>query len=93
MKLCVSDSIIRFFEDDTRILKRIHTEQDVSTLQQDLNNVIAWARQNNMAFHEDKFEHFVHKETLTTLCTSYPLCASHKHTVFQMENSSHSRQS
>ena len=61
MKLCVTGSIIRFFADDTRILKHIYTEQDVIVLQQDLDHVIAWAKRNNMVLHEDKFELLVHR--------------------------------
>ena len=44
MKLCVTGSVIRFFADDTRILKHIYTEQDVIVLQKDLDHVIAWAK-------------------------------------------------
>jgi hypothetical protein len=61
MKLCVNSSIIRFFADDTRILKHIFCEEDVIALQQDLDAVIKWAKCNNMALHEDKFELLVHK--------------------------------
>ena len=61
MKICVKNSIIRFFADDTRILKHIFGESDVNDLQEDLDSVILWAKQNNMALHEDKFELMVHK--------------------------------
>jgi hypothetical protein len=61
MKLCVNSSIIRFFADDPRILKHIFCEEDVIALQQDLDAVIKWAKCNNMALHEDKFELLVHK--------------------------------
>jgi len=61
MKLCVSGSIIRFFADDTRILRHIRSYADSCILQQDLNSVIKWAKENNMALHEDKFELMVHK--------------------------------
>ena len=61
MKLCVKKSTIRFFADDTRILKHIFCDTHVKELQQDLNSVIEWAKHNNMALHEDKFELMVHK--------------------------------
>ena len=61
MKLCITGSIIRFFADGTRILKHIACEMDAMVLQQDLNHVITWAKHNNMALHEDKFELLVHK--------------------------------
>lgn len=61
MQLCVNSSIIRFFADDTRILKHIYGENDVIALQQDLDAVMKWAKCNNMALHEDKFELLIHK--------------------------------
>jgi hypothetical protein len=66
-----------FFADDTRILKHIHTKQDASALQQDLDNVIVWARQNKMALHEDSLNSLLIMETLKTLYTNYPLRAGH----------------
>ena len=63
MEGCVSHSTIRFFADDTRILKHISCSQHVTELQQDLFSVIQWAKQNNMALHEDKFEYIVHRCT------------------------------
>ena len=59
MHSCVKHSTIRFFADDTRILKHIHSSLDVDLLQQDLNSVIKWAGENNMTLHEDKFEYIV----------------------------------
>ena len=56
MKVCIKSSVIRFFADDTRILKHIFGESDVQELQDDLNRIIQWAKENNMALHEDKFE-------------------------------------
>ena len=60
MEQCVQSSTIRFFADDTRLSKQISSEADVQDLQNDLNKVIAWAKQNNMELHEDKFEVMVH---------------------------------
>ena len=42
MKTCVKHSTIRFFAEETRILKHIHNSSDVDLLQQDLNSVIKW---------------------------------------------------
>ena len=61
MKLCVTGSIIRFFADDTRILRHIYSMSDTKILQHDLECVIRWAKTNNMALHEDKFELLIHK--------------------------------
>ena len=61
MQLCVTGSIIRFFADDTRILRHIFNMVDTEILQRDLNSVVRWAKCNNMALHEDKFELLVHK--------------------------------
>ena len=72
MKLCVKSSTIRFFADDTRIMKHIFSEADVHLLQQDLLSVIAWAKENNMALHEDKFELLVHKHCPQSLIHELP---------------------
>ena len=63
MKLCVMGSIIRLFADDTRILRHIFSIEDVGALQQDLNCVLEWAKCNNMALNENKFELLVHKHS------------------------------
>ncbi len=61
MKVCIKSSVIRFFADDTRILKHIFGESDVQELQNDLNSIVLWAKENNMALHEDKFEVMANK--------------------------------
>jgi hypothetical protein len=61
MEMCVKNSTIRFFADDTRLSKHISFETDVHDLQSDLDRVITWAKQNNMKLHEDKFDLMVHK--------------------------------
>ena len=62
-KLCVTGSVIKFFADDTGILKHIYSLADKDFLQDDLNSVVSsnWAKCNNMALHEDKFELLVHR--------------------------------
>ena len=39
---------MRFFADDTRIMKEISYINDTAMLQQDLNNELHWSLQNNM---------------------------------------------
>ena len=58
--LCISNSVIRCFADDTRIMRSISTCDEMSLLQQDLDLVIEWSVRNNMALHEDKFEYMAH---------------------------------
>ena len=54
-------SNVSFFADDTRVSKQIASQNDVSLLQEDLNNIINWSRSNNMKLHEDKFDLLVHR--------------------------------
>ena len=44
------------FADDTRIKKKVETEDDVILLQADLNRILNWAQENNMEMNENKFE-------------------------------------
>ena len=68
IKLCVKNSQVRFFADDTRIMKEISCVNDTAMLQQDLNDVIHWSLQNNMLLHEDKFDLITHRANpLSTL--------------------------
>ena len=44
------------YVDDTKILKKINTEQDVEDFQHDLDeNFYRWASKNNMSFNALKF--------------------------------------
>ena len=52
----VQHSRITSFADDTRISKKVSSEQDVALLQKDLDAVYNWANTNNMHFNDDKFE-------------------------------------
>ena len=56
MDMNIKHSKINSFADDTRISKRISTMDDCSLLQEDLEYVIEWSKENNMMLHEDKFE-------------------------------------
>ena len=44
------------FADDTRIIKNVKSAADCQLLQNDLEKVIEWAEENNMAFNTGKFE-------------------------------------
>ena len=57
---CITDSFVSCFADDTRIKKGVSSTSDVEKLQEDLNNVVQWSADNNMALHTDKFEYMNH---------------------------------
>ena len=44
------------FADDTRVQRGITSEEDCSSLQDDLEVIYAWANKINMKFNSDKFE-------------------------------------
>ena len=52
---CVKHSSIGCFADDTRISKQISCTSDSALLQEDLDRVVEWAKDNNMKLHPDKF--------------------------------------
>ena len=52
----VKHSIVRSFADDTRLNKKISKEEDKKQMQEDLEVVYGWARDNQMKFNENKFE-------------------------------------
>ena len=49
-------STASMFADDTRVLRKISTEEDVEALQEDLEKVFNWQEDNNMKFNGKKFE-------------------------------------
>jgi len=55
------NSNVNFFADDTRVSKKINSQQDVTLLKEDLNNIICWSRSNNMKFYKDKFDLLFHR--------------------------------
>ena len=61
----VSSAFISSFADDTRIGHGISCDDDIKNLQSDLEAVFQWAKENNMEFHSDKFEH-LHYDPKTT---------------------------
>ena len=50
------DSSSSLFADDTRVTRRIDSEEDVEKLQNDLNKLYQWQEENNMLFNGKKFE-------------------------------------
>ena len=56
----ISDGVLYSFlgsyADDTKVVHKIRSPEDAEALQQDLNAVYNWARQNNMQFNGSKFE-------------------------------------
>ena len=61
MHLCIKESTVRLFADDSRISKSIGGETETKLLQNDLDNAISWSQSNNVQLHEDKFDLIVHK--------------------------------
>ena len=57
---CITESLASCFADDTRIKKAVSSTSDVAKLQKDLNHVVQWSSDNNMALHQDKFEYMSH---------------------------------
>ena len=55
--------IVSCFADDTRINKKVKTEEDKKAMQEDLNKIYRWAEENIMTFNETKFEQMTFGET------------------------------
>lgn len=72
MDLCVKHSKVRFFADDTRIMKEISCEDDTVYLQEDLNSILEWSLHNNMVLHEEKFDLIIHKAEPQSLLHELP---------------------
>ena len=41
--------------DDTKAIKKIHNEDDVEKLQEDISKLHGWGKRNNMEFNNKKF--------------------------------------
>ena len=67
----VKHSIVRSFADDTRVSKKISSEVDKIRMQEDLEAIYKWARDNKMIFNEKKFEQIVHGRNEDTVVESY----------------------
>ena len=60
------------FADDTRMSHAITSVADTHLLQEDLNSVIQWSRENNMRLHEDKFELLCYRTHSSKLMRELP---------------------
>ena len=52
----ITNSSVRSFADDTRLIRSIKNIEDTEALQEDLATVYNWASVNNMKFNDIKFE-------------------------------------
>ena len=52
----VAYAFVSSFADNTQVVHRIKTPEDVHTLQEDLNTNYQWSSNNNKKFNSDKFE-------------------------------------
>ncbi|CAL4216515.1 unnamed protein product, partial [Meganyctiphanes norvegica] len=59
----VKACIVRSFADDTRVSKKISSEEDKETMQEDLDYIYKWASENLMKFNTNKFEQMAHGNT------------------------------
>ena len=50
------DAIVKSFADDTRAAREIRSEEDVCTLQEELQKLYNWSDLNNMLLNDGKFE-------------------------------------
>ena len=76
IELFIDHSKIRYFADDSRLLKSISSSSDSLLLQKDLENVLHWAKTNNMTLNEDKFELIQHHSSAKdfALLPELPFC-------------------
>ena len=72
LKNCLRSSSASSFADDTRLSQQISCCEDTTLLQNDLNNVVNWAEQNNMALHESKFELLTYRTPRSKLLGELP---------------------
>ena len=56
----VKECMLRSFADDTRVNKKISSDRDKERMQEDLEAIYKWARDNKMIFNENKFEQMAH---------------------------------
>ena len=72
IELCIINSIVRCFADDTQISIAVKFKLDVQPLQSDLENVMRWSKRNNMALHRDKFEYMCHTSNKRHMLSELP---------------------
>ena len=68
----LSESRSSSFADDTRLSHAIAKVSDTQILQSDLNSVVKWSGENNMALHEDKFELMCYRASSSKLLQALP---------------------
>ena len=61
-----------FFDEDTRVPKRISCLEDCQLLQDDLYKILDWSRWNNMKLHEQKFELLNHLHSKNSVLPEIP---------------------
>ena len=61
----IISSRLQTFADDTKLAKPIYSATDRNVLQEDLNMIKAWSRNNNMELNENKFELICHRRKAT----------------------------
>jgi hypothetical protein len=56
----VKNCIVRSFADDTRVSIKIRCNEDKKLMQEDLESIYKWAKENKMEFNVNKFEQIIH---------------------------------
>ena len=49
-------AVVTIFADDTRVISKTNTEDDVEKLQAELEKIYRWEKKNNLKFNGSKFE-------------------------------------
>lgn len=65
-------SKLKSFADDTKISRSISNQNDAIKLQEDLNCVLQWSKDNNMVLNGDKFEFLKHNYKFDSLLMELP---------------------
>ena len=67
----IKKCILRSFADDTRVSKKVICKEDKQLMQEDLESIYRWARENKMQFNGEKFEQIIHGNTKNTTVEPY----------------------
>ena len=67
----IKECILRSFADDTRVSKKVICNEDKQLMQEDLNAIYKWAKDNKMQFNAGKFEQIIHGKTKNTSVEPY----------------------
>ena len=89
MHECINYSALRSFADDTRLSARITRLGDCTLLQNDLDAVVNWSKDNNMVLHQKKFEllqHNVPHNAVTELLYELPGVKYEVENIYQTSN-------